>query len=37
MARRKKGLPWIIAIIVLLGVAVIAKLALFDRLSDKVD
>ncbi len=37
MARRKKGLPWIIAVIVLLGVAIIAKLALYDRLSDKIE
>ncbi len=37
MARRKKSIAWIVAVIVLLGIAVIAKLALHDRLSDHVE
>ncbi len=37
MARRRKTLPWIIAVIVLLAIAVVGKLALSDRLSDRLD
>lgn len=36
MARRKT-FPWIIAVIVLLAIAVIGKLKLDDRLSDRLD
>ena len=36
MARRKT-LPWIIAVLVVLAIAVIAKLKISDRLSDRLD
>ena len=36
MARRKT-LPWLIVVIVLLAIAVIGKLKLDDRLSDRLD
>ena len=36
MARRKT-LPWLIVVIVLLAIAVIGKLKLDDRLSDRLE